>query len=339
MRSITQDEFKNQMGLEVGDDGVVTLSSIATLVCTAVQRWRFAPKRQVSGYVKEQLRSANLLGNVAEDRFRFTLDMLIAVGAIESLQISGRAFFANVPVRWIQISPTHAVLTGTVTENERAILSSKNDDSGTLLAPYFNPEDIDLIARLQINGVVEWTLSDWRGENKYVEHLLRRDPRTKDLSLIRYWHVLQDDLNNHGLPMAEDTEVRVVGEKPGTFFGNGKKLSVEGRWTTSPKDGVWCGLRKGYNENHWHPVLVNVTGENRRFIDLYDFDEWDWALLARGRAVGNEEAIERKDELVTFTFPIPYDIKRLMLLLGISLAHKSWSWKVPTNCPDYWSDY
>ena len=79
---------------------------------------------------------------------------------------------------------------------------------------------------------------------------------------------------------------------------------------------------------------MSVNGGERRALDLFDMDEWRWALLGRARRIGPDERIERIDGEVRLSFPAPSQFAAAMDILGPRRA--PWSWAVGPGAPDPW---
>jgi hypothetical protein len=79
-----------------------------------------------------------------------------------------------------------------------------------------------------------------------------------------------------------------------------------------------------------------VEGAERRFLDLYDKEEWCWALLARGKLLGSEELIRSDNSRVELTFPLPPQLKLALDLLGTGTG--AWVWEVAQGAPEL-NDY
>ena len=169
----------------------------------------------------------------------------------------------------------------------------------------------------------------------FVDYMFQRHDEYFEPTLVDFWETLVSSILDDGLKLSENAAVRVVAGNPGTYFGSGSGAKLEGRWTDVPADGVWCGVRAGYSENHWQPVLVKVDGDSRFVLDLHDWNEWKWALLARGLAVGKPEVCERTNVAVTFSYPLPDEVTRLMHLIADS--RKGWTWNVPQELPELWA--
>ena len=336
MREISRHELSQILRLEVGTDGSPTHGSIAHAICRAVERWQLVPKVRVIAYVLDQLAAAGLTSEDVLARVVEVFDRMVLLGVVEPVDLAGRAHCARAEPRWIRLSDDLAVLTGTTSGLEVPVaLSRPGADPLANLVVKFNPNHLDTLAYLKAQGVREWTLGDWRGEFGFVEHLLRRNGKSSAPTLENFWEVLIGAMADDGLQLSADAAVRVVAGCPGEYFGTGVRAKPEGRWTATPSDGIWCGVRAGYSEKHWQPILLEVDGEQRVALDLYDFDEWKWALLARGIALKNPERSERIGDTVAFSYPLPDDIIRLLLLVAESCS--GWTWKVPQDVPDVWT--
>ena len=96
-------------------------------------------------------------------------------------------------------------------------------------------------------------------------------------------------------------------------------------------------LRREANvgDNHWLPTLISVDGDERRALDLFDDDDWRWALLARSKAVGIAEVVHRADGKERVTWPLPAQLRAAMDIIGVPAG--PWCWRVVEDAPDLWS--
>jgi len=122
---------------------------------------------------------------------------------------------------------------------------------------------------------------------------------------------------------------------PGSYFGRYAATGVEGRWGEQPPNGVWCAYRRGHGDDRWLPTLVSVDGDERRVLDLFDDDEWRWALLARSKAVGAAEVVQRAGGEERVTWPLPAQLRAAMDIIGVPTG--PWRWRVAEEAPDLWS--
>ena len=336
MELISQAEFAESVGLQWGEDGLPTEACLARAIRRAVERWHIAPKSRVMGHVKTLLRAAGRDDEEARALAAATYERLSLVGGVEPVQLAGRPHCARAAPRWIRLAADLGVVTGT--HGDLDVQRAPALDGAAAERTFslrFDPTDLEALATLQGHDITEWSLSEWRGELGYVKHLLRRRPSVEAASLEDLWQALVSAMASDGGQVSEDVELRAVTGSPGDYFGSGTGPRLEGRWTNDPPEGLWCGLRKGYSEKHWRRTLVEVSGDRRRVFDLYDDDEWCWALLARGLHLGAPEVAERQGDSVTFTYPLPRDLERLMSLL--SEGRQGWTWVVDERIPDHWS--
>ena len=97
-------------------------------------------------------------------------------------------------------------------------------------------------------------------------------------------------------------------------------------------EGLWCGYRRGHGEGRWLPALISIDEGHRRALDLFDEDEWRWALLARSRAIGTPEVAHRIGEDYQVTWPLPAQLKAAMNIIGVPTG--PWRWRVAEDAPD-----
>ena len=336
IKEITRRELRRNLGLEIGADKLPTHRSIAQSICRAVDRWQLVPKLRVITHVRNQLAAVGLTSDDGIARVTEVFERLALLGVVEPVDVGGRAYSARSEPRWIRLSDDLGVLTGTTNflDLPFAIENPAADPMANFVVK-FNPNNLDTLAYLESQGVREWTLGDWRGEFGFVEYLLQRNDKCCTPGLVEFWETLVGAIEDDGLQLSVDAQVRTVEGCSGAYFGRGDREKPDGRWTAMSSDGVWCGVRAGYSDSHWQPVLVKVDGERRLALDLHDWNEWKWTLLARGHALGNPEHSERTGTKVSFSYPLPDDITRLLLLVADS--RKSWTWSVPQDLPELWA--
>jgi hypothetical protein len=193
-------------------------------------------------------------------------------------------------------------------------------------------------ATLEARGARQVSLAEWLHPLGFLRHAARRAGnavRGDEVDLARFWERLVAALGAEGLPLGLDAELRAVVGEPGGFFGRHTVAGVEGRWREAPPSGVWCAYRRGHGDGHWLPTLVSVDGDERRSLDLFDDDEWRWALLARSRVVGPAEVARRSEGEVVVTWPLPAQLRAAMDIIGIPTGR--WQWRVADDAPDVWA--
>jgi len=192
------------------------------------------------------------------------------------------------------------------------------------------------LTNLYLEGVDETTLEEWLKPVGYIPHKMRRlrcftwnDKET----LSDFWHILENEISSNGVLVNQDTKIRVINDEPGKYFGKYDSKEPEGRWSEKVTDGIWCGCRRGYNEKHWHRIIISVSGNERRALDLFDEDEWRWALLAKSFNKGYDEVVNiSSDNEVDVTFPLPYQLENALSILGPKTG--PWQWKLSPGAPN-----
>ena len=208
----------------------------------------------------------------------------------------------------------------------------------TDIAVRVHVESEEQAAALEARGIRQVSLAEWLHPVGFLRHAARRVDdavRIDRLGLARFWERLVYSVSAEGLQIDADAEIRILGGQPGGFFGQRTAATLEGRWRDVVPDGVWCAYRRGHGDGHWLPTLVAIDGDDRRAFDLFDHDEWLWALLARSRAVGPEEVTRRLGEEVQLTWPLPEQLRAAMDLIGVPAG--AWRWRVFSDAPDLWA--
>ena len=318
-----------------GSDGRPPERGLAQLIREYLHRRGLSPRAAVLRYAREQVDAAGLRDGLPASAVSAVLDRLVAFGDCQEVAISSQRYIAPAPPRWLSTGSDSASFLG-VASPPASIVQHASDRPGDLVRRLRITSDDD-IAALQLAGVSQTTLEDWLLPLHYVRHAARRTGkplRDDSMTLRHFWEVLVRSLEVEGQQLSEEAEVRVLAGERGSYFGRYNALEVEGRWSTSVDEGTWCAYRKGYGEAHWHPILLSIMGSERRCIDLHDADEWSWAVLARARADGQDEVVRSAALAVSFTFPMPSQLRAGMDLLGQRSA--PWSWTVAAGAPDVW---
>ena len=317
----------------IGNGGEISERAVAGLLRAPLARWGLSPRYAVLRYAREQLEAAGVGDAAVVAR---VLDRLIALGECEDVFVGHERYLAPAEPRWmsagggvgVYLSPTAlpdgVSLVAMLSEREitRRINVGSDDDA----------------AALQVAGVREVSIEEWLTPPGYLRHAARRlgrPTRSDAVTLRRFWEVLTDALATEGLLLSADALVRAVTGAPGDYFGRHDASEPEGRWTEEPADGLWCAYRRGYSDAHWHPTVLAVDGSERRALDLYDADEWRWALLARGRNMNSDEVVQAAEGTLRVTFPAPSQMRAAMDLLGVQTGPWAWGW--PTGAPDLWA--
>ena len=330
LRTLSRPQLGAHLGY-VDGQGKPGFRAIADLLRAPLNRWGLSPKRAVLQYVRAELRAYGV-----EDLSRIprVLQRLVDIGECDDLYVGHEPCLAPGTSRWIPVGDGVAAYLG-VSEPPDA-LSLVDGDHHDIVRRFRVDTDEDA-ATLELAGVQEVSLADWLVPPGYISHAsrrLRRPARSDEISLSGFWEIIENALTEEGLVLGSDAEVRILGGYPGEFFGRHNSSHPEGRWTADPEDGLWCAYRSGYGDTHWHPCIVSVSGKVRKVLDLYDDDEWRWAVLARGRCVGPEEIVRADAPKIQLTFPAPNQLRAAMDIVGPPTG--AWSWNMSLGGPDPW---
>ena len=326
---------KEQLGVQLGyldTEGNPSIRGIASILRATLCRWGLSPKRTVLKYARNELRSCGIEDVSKVPR---VLQRLIDYGECDAVFIGNEPYIAPSTPRWISVGNGISSFLGTPNPPEEFILMDDDHNSIIRRIRVNTEEDVEL---LEIAGVQEISLDEWLLPPGYAQHLSRRarkPVRNDTISLSSFWDTLTIAMTDDGLPLGPDAEVRFLGGSPGpdTYFGKYNSPSPEGRWVSDPGEGQWCAYRQGYGDGHWHPCIVSVTRIGRRVLDLYDNDEWQWAVLARGRNTESCEVVKRSGEhIVNLTFQPPSQLSAVLDILGKSCG--PWKWEMYTDFPD-----
>lgn len=313
-------------------DGNPSERAIAQFMRDALLRWGLCPKRALLKYAREQLRA----GDVPTETVPWVFERLVALGECVEVSVGHEEYVAPSEARWVASGGGLAVLLGPIVvpaETPRLVTVEPRD-----VAVRIHVESEEQAATLQANGARQVSLAEWLHPLGFLRHIVRRADnavRSDQHDLTTFWELLVDRVSEEGLQIDQDAELRAVVGEAGGFFGRHTAAAVEGRWQENPPDGVWCAHRRGHGDGHWLPTLVAVEGKERRALDLFDDDEWQWALLARAYAIGPNEVVRRSGGEVAVTWPLPAQLRAAMDLIGIPTA--PWCWRVAPDAPDVWA--
>lgn len=331
LRTLPRAELCAQLSY-LDDDGQPSERAIADLLRAPLRRWGLSPKRAVLAHARAQLRAAGI-ENV--DGVPRIVQRLMHIGECEEVYVGHEPYLAPASPRWLTVGDGVVAYLGVAEPPDGLCPLNRGHRD---IVRRLRIESAEDTATLDISGVQEVSLAEWLTPLGYLRHAsrrLRKPARSDTLSLSNFWSLLEQELFESGLALGPDAEVRILGGRPGEYFGRHDSPELKGRWTTTPEDGVWCGYRRGYGDAHWHPCVIAFSGETRRSLDLYDLDEWRWALLARGRNIGATEHVKTEGVRVQLTFPLPVQLRAAMDILGAPKG--PWQWEVSPGRPDVWS--
>jgi hypothetical protein len=331
IETLTRTEFARERGY-VDLDGNPSDRVIAQILREAMGRWGLSPRRALLKHARDQLRA----GDVPVDGVPEVVERLVALGECAEVAIGNELFIAPAEPRWIVMGGGRAVLLGPLTV-------PAGISRVTALPPYdvavrVNLGSDEMTATLDAGGWRQVSLEEWLQPCDYLRHVVRREGgpvRADQWGLSRFWERLVSALFEEGLKFGPDAEFRAVVGTAGSFFGRHTAATIEGRWEEKPPNGVWCAYRRGHGDNRWLPTLVLIDEDERRALDLFDGDEWRWALLARSKVVGTAEIAQRGMGEERVTWPLPAQLQAAMDIIGVPAGR--WCWKIAEDAPDLWS--
>lgn len=305
---------------------------IAQFMRDALGRWGLCPKRALLKHAREQLRA----GDVSTEVVPRVLDRLISLAECAEVAVGHEAYIAPAEPRWVASGGGLAVLLGPMAVPGETPRFATHDPAD--VAVRIRVESEEQAAMLEACGARQVSLADWLNPLGFLRHAARRkgDAVRGDLcDLAMFWGQLVDAVSEEGLQIDPEADLRAVMGEPGGFFGRHTAAAIEGRWGNDPRDGVWCAYRRGHGDGHWLPTLISVDGDERRALDLFNDDEWRWALLARSRAVGPAEVWRRSGDEVIVTWPLPFQLRAAMDIVGVPSGR--WRWRIADGAPDLWA--
>ena len=331
LETITRVDLARELGY-LDAHGNPSERAIAQLMRDGLGRWGLCPRRALLKHARNQLRAADVL----TDAVPRVLERLVFLGECQEVLVGHEVYVAPSEPRWVPSGNGLAVLLGA------AIAPSSVPTLATLdpfdVAVRIRVDSEEHAATLSAHGIREVSLAEWLHPFGFIRLTGRRagSPiRNDKCDLATYWGTLEKAIGEEGLLLGPDAEVRAVVGKPGGFFGRQAAPTAEGRWTEDLPDGVWCAYRRGHGESHWLPTLVAVDGGDRRSLDLFDKEEWHWALLARSHAVGPVEVCHQSNGEMLVTWPLPAQLRAAMDIIGIPAGR--WRWRIAEDAPSIWA--
>lgn len=332
---VSADQIARSFGL-IASDGQPSRRGLAHILRSFSFRQGMVPRHRLLRHAREQIAAAGLGEAFPPGIAGDILDELVAQGDYQRAAIGHQAYAVPSVPRWMPIGDGRAALVG-ITDIPAGLRLWTRDDRDDLVRRC-EIEGEDAHAALRLGGFTSVSWDDWLNPLGYVAHMMRRvdEPIRSDLqTLSSFWSLLNDHLAREGELLSADAQIRYLTGRRGSFFGRRDTPACEGRWSEMADDGVWCAYRKGFGEAHWHPVIIAVDGADRRCMDLFDHDEWKWAVLAKAEALGQREIVIRSGNQLSVSFPPPQQLLAAMDLLG--RRTKPWEWEIATDAPDIWT--
>lgn len=354
-------ELAGRFGIERDACGIAAWSGVARLLRQAVSRWGLVRSVAARRFAERTLEAAGFERESARARVKAVLELMVELRDVETVYVDRPASGAslsrnpddsgsgalsegeasvfdtdlqtNVTPAGIHLAAAspHYVIFGA-----RAFLCGTKDLPRDSTHAFGHPGDrsavvrwIDVgggqLAALEEAGFDEWETQDWLGPPGWTPHMERRDV-TGLTGVAAFWSVLERAFERFAIPVNDASLCAVVAGRPGSFFGT--PMALDGRWCagSGAPSGLWCGVLRGHNVRHLRPVLAEARGGAVvRAMELFDFDELRWAVVARGVAVGEPEVALVRGEWIDFTFPLPSQWRRLAALCSV----EKWRWTLP----------
>lgn len=336
LSEVGRDTYAREIGL-VADDGGILHRGLANLLRSPLARWGLSPKTAILRYARRQLDAAGVLPHTS-DLVVSVLERMAELGECAEVSIGGDYYITPTLPRWIRTGEGIGTLLS-VAPLPVGIVEHVWGDRGRDIVRRIvvrTEEDQEV---LRMAGIAEISIREWLSPLGYLAYGARRKRspiRSDRLDLSGFWKVLVSEAEDVAQPLSDEADVRAVVGEPGTYFGSYSADACEGRWRNDAGEGIWCAYRRGYGSNHWHPTILVVEGTRRRTMDLYDVDEWRWALLARGHCEGHPERVKNLGGRFQLTFPAPDQLIAMMDMLGP--REGPWSWEVDTSFPNPWNE-
>jgi hypothetical protein len=235
---------------------------------------------------------------------------------------TGRQLAANAP-RYVRLG-RRAFICGTLDAFPLPCEAFGGDEDPSSIVRWVDATEGSLV-QLEEAGLDEWELVDWIGVPGWTPHLERRGVAGSP-AVHALWSALAEGFERFAMPISDPSRCAVVAGDAGGYFG--RSDAYDGRWRrpADAADGVWCGVLRGYGDQHQRPVIAEVRGGSvTGVMELFDFDEFRWALVARGVATGRHEVAQMAGDQVAFTFPLPAQWQRL----GALCKSEKWRWTPP----------
>ncbi len=325
LEALDPNTLRQRLGFEVDYAALPAVGSVAAAARTCIRSWRSPTRARVTAYLHRQLIAAGFDEDQVPDRVTDVVDALIDIGDVTAVRLDGKASLVPSRRTWVRFGKA-----------AYAVLGEATDDSPI-------EHDHRRYARLASSvpdTAFPLSFSDWLGPAGFRSHLARRMNGHADGTISEFWATLSSVLHHEGAPL-DSSRLRAVIRPPGAqncFFGRHNLPAVSGRWALAVPDGIWCGVRPGRNPNEWHPVLARVEGTQVQALDLYNWDEWNWALLARGVALGATERSTWQNGVLAFEHPVPAQFIRALRLIG-GPGKQAWTWQISeaaSRCFDEW---
>lgn len=309
-------------------------AAIARWVQETVKLWGATRQARVTSYIARLL---DLRGvEEPERRARESVDHTVALGEVERATVHGQPWLMPTFPRLVRVAADLQLVLG---EGLEILAVEPNEDEEWCAAntTRWLPLSREAVSERHADlNYVEQDLVDWLGEPGWATTFERLSGRRSG-TLTELWGELERAVAEHGVPSDGPARLRVVLGEPGDFFGGvrGERIEAKsGRWSgvDDLRDGVYVGARPGPVSSSWRQCVVSASGGELKVLDLWDWEELCWALIARGVSAGKREVVnKRTGGSYTVTMPAPRQVQRLLSCMGPPDPQRKWTYMLPTR--------
>ncbi len=322
---LTEADLAMHLGL-VGGGRVVGDVGLARLQREAIRRWGAPRRRDVMAYVRKVLWAVGQDDEETRRRSKDVLQWLEWRRDIQEVTVEGTPHLLPCIDRVVSCGELSFVIGCGEVDEDLDSLPGGVEGAAALTRWLFSDTANELARSLDgAHEIEEWSVHEWIGPPTWRRFAENRGAPGVDLG--GFWRLLRSGFEEQAAPATGARGVRVIAGEPGQFFG--RSHIGEARWRDAggAEDGIYCGARPGYQDEHLHPALVEIRGgEPARMMDLYDWDEQRWALLARGEHLGAPERLRLEPGVISQTCQLPH---QLLTALQCLCEQDKWAWRCP----------
>ncbi|MCO8122591.1 hypothetical protein NHH03_12665 [Stieleria sp. TO1_6] len=327
---ISVSDFAEKVGLTAVGDPPNYLSDrrgLADLIRHFVFCEGCVTRRELANFLSPIFQTLHEFDQNTRSTFVRVADELAELGDLRSIRVGREHGWTRTPFRWIETSPTTAVVLGHLEDVTTGIKPSTSETSSDLVRRF--PKSAGESNIESFSSTNQVTIEEWIGDGGWNVHRERRGGHDSDSSINAFWQHLLGELAQSEAVAANDGSLRILSGPPGGRFGRHNDESPQGRWGTSldHPDGNYLACYRARNDNDWRFQLIEIKDHRvDRALSLENADEFQWAVIARGVHRREPEQIICVDREVRLTFPPPRQLRGLLNLLGTQLS--AWNWQL-----------
>lgn len=353
-------ELARDLALGTSADGRPAWAGLARVIRVAAGRWGACRRLELKRHALDLCGAAGFAQDAAEERAEEALDLLVELRELEEASVAaaspeerekelggleeetpqaprerpaaaGRYLIPALP-RLVDCG-SMGFLLGPTDELLPRVGRAGAAEGPASVVRWVGSAELPADLRAE-HGIGHWTLSDWVGapeHNRWQRRWATRLDPAQEAPVIgelpELWRLIDQALDELGMPVSDDAGFRVLAGRPGDLFG---RPDAPGRWVSAGQapDGRWCAARRGYSDHHWQSGVVELQGGKlRRWLDLYDSDELWWAHLSRAARLGAPERFRVEGDEIRLATALPRQLRRL----GALGRRERWRWSSPAQ--------